>query len=199
MDAQMQQRSTELDRFCPPLPAPDMMQHGRRAPAGCAQPLLPCNGCSRYQAALNTPQLMWKCCWAQYSLLKEKNQHFLYCFACRGRFMVPIFHCSTHQYAKATRPFKLQPPHLCSQVSLRMYGRPERRRCCIEKCHAREKKFHEGRLLRRGILAHKLNKLLDIHSKMQVAAAAGTQHWGEEEEKGTRGLIETPEDWIQRT
>lgn len=78
---------------------------------------------------------------------------------------------------------------------MRMYERPKRERCCTEKCDARERTFFEGSLLRRGIwLAHKLNKLLEIHSKTQVTAAAGTQHWGEEQEKGTQRLTETPED-----
>lgn len=106
----------------------------------------------------------------------KKNQHLLYCFACSGMLMVPSFHCCTHQYGKATRLLKLQPwlfmPYLalaCSQVSLRIYGRPERQRCCIEKCHAREKTFYKGSLLRKGVwLAHNLNKLLEIHTKSQV-------------------------------
>lgn len=84
-------------------------------------------------------------CWE-----KKKNQHFLYFFACSSMLMVPAFHCCTHQYGKATRPFKLQlwlfVSYLalaCNQVSLRMYGKPERERCCIEKCHARQKTFYE--------------------------------------------------------
>lgn len=139
-------------------------------------------------------------CWKQ-------NQHFLYCFACSGMLTVPAFHHCTHQYGKTTKPFKLQlwlfMPYLalpCSQVSLRMYGRPKRERCCIEKCHARAKAFYEGSLLRRGIWsAHSLNELLEIHGKTQVTAAVRTQCRGEEWEKGMQGLIETPEDWIQRT
>lgn len=56
-------------------------------------------------------------------------------------------------------------------------------------------RFYEGSLLRRGIwLAHSLNKLQEIHSKTQVTATDGTQRRGEEQEKGTQGLIKTPED-----
>lgn len=181
-----------------------MMWHGRRASAGCAQPLLPCNGCSRYHTAFSHS---WCENIAEHNIIAERKIN-TFCIA------MPVVACSlcllstgAHQYGKATRTLKLQPQLFmlylalaCSQVSLRMYGRPKRERCCIGKCHARENTFYEGSLLRRGIwLTHNLNKLQETHSKTQVTGAVGTQHQGEEQEKGTQGLTETPEDWIQKT
>lgn len=203
----MKQRSTELDRFCPTTTSP--RYNVAQQEAACR--LCSASATSQWMQSISVstehPTADVKMLLSTIFIAERKNQHFLYCSACCGMLMVPTFHCCTHQYGKATRPFKLQPwlfmPYLalaCSQVSLRMYGRPKRERCCIEKCHAREKTVYQGSLLRRGIwLAHSLHKLLEIHSKKQITAAARAQHRGEEQEKCMQGLIETLEDWIWRT
>lgn len=181
----MQQRSTELDRFCPPLPAPDMMQHGRRAP------LLPCNGCSRYQAALNTPQLMWKCCWAQYSLLKEKINTFYIALP-----VVAGSWCPLSTVALINMP-KLQEPLNCNRPTSHSAAR------FAWECMGGLKE--EVSCQRKKIPWRQTSQKRNISTQAEQIAghpqqdAGGSCSWNTTLEKGTRGLIETPEDWIQRT